>query len=69
MTYCKNIEDDLKRKRESLNLTCVSSSWLLGRLRKQAGHWEGLAVRKSFRWDDMCGSKAGSFSGYFSSQM
>ena len=38
------------------NLTWVSSSWLLGRLRKQAGHCEGLAVRKSFRWEEMWGA-------------
>ena len=38
------------------NLTWVSSSWLLGRLRKQAGHCEGLAVRKSFKCEEMWGA-------------
>ena len=63
---CKII---LKKRASMGHLTCVSSSWLLGRLRKQAGHWEELAARKSFRWEVMWGSKAGSISGYFSSQM
>ena len=65
---CKNTSRE--RAIMTSYLTCASSSWLLGRLRKQAGHCEGLlAARKSFRWDDMCGSKAGSFNGYFSSQI
>ena len=38
------------------NLTWVSSSWLLGRLRKQAGHCEGLAVFKSFKCEEMWGA-------------
>ena len=41
---------------KTANLTWVSSSWLLGRLRKQAGHCEGLAVRKSFRCEEMWGA-------------
>ena len=41
---------------KTANLTWVSSSWLLGRLRKQAGHCEGLAVLKSFKCEEMWGA-------------
>ena len=49
---CKDVQGMYKAD----NLTWVSSSWLLGRLRKQAGHCEGLAVRKSFRCEEMWGA-------------
>ena len=52
----KGCPRDVQGMHKTGNLTWVSSSWLLGRLRKQAGHCEGLAVRKSFKCEEMWGA-------------
>ena len=55
---CKvsKVSKDVQGMHKAGNLTWFSSSWLLGRLRKQAGHCEGLAVLKSSKCEEMWGA-------------